>query len=157
MSNTERPTPGFRPLFVIDASVPGITTVGTTPSGEIRLIPITGGTFEGEDLRGELLPGGADWQDVRSDNALEISARYLLKTDRGEMIEVRSIGVRAGAPEVLERLGRGELVPAAEYYFRTSVRFRTAAPRLMRLNDILAVSYGERRRQGVHLEVFEVL
>jgi hypothetical protein len=144
-------------LFVIDASVPGITTVGTTPSGEIRLIPITGGTFEGEDLRGELLPGGADWQDVRSDGVLEISARYLLKTDRGEMIEVRSVGVRAGAPEVLARLGRGELVPAAEYYFRTAIRFRTAAPRLMRLNDILAVSYGERRRQGVRLEVFEVL
>jgi Protein of unknown function (DUF3237) len=157
MSNTKFPTPGFRPLFVVDATVPGITSVGTTPSGEIRLIPITGGTFEGEDLRGEILPGGADWQDVRSDGALEISARYLLKTDLGETIEVRSVGLRAGSPDVLARLGRGELVPATEYYFRTAIRFRTSAPRLMRLNDVLALAYGERRRQGVHLEVFEVL
>jgi hypothetical protein len=138
MSNTERFTPGLRPLLVLDATVPGITSVGATPSGEIRLIPITGGTFEGEELRGEILGGGADWQDVRID-------------------KVRSVGVRAATPEVLERLGRGELVPASEYYFRTAMRFRTAAPRLARLNDVLAVAYGERRRQGVHLEVFEVL
>lgn len=157
MSNTERFTPGLRPLLVLDASVPGITSVGATPSGEIRLIPITGGTFEGEELRGEILSGGADWQDVRSDGVLEISARYLLETDRDELLEVRSVGVRAAKPEVLERLGRGELVPASEYYFRTAMRFRTAAPRLARLNDVLAVAYGERRRQGVHLEVFEVL
>lgn len=143
--------------MTIVATVPGISTVGTTPSGEIRLIPITGGTFEGPDLRGEILPGGADWQDVRSDKVLEISARYLLKTDRDEMIEVRSTGLRAAPPEVLERLGRGERVPSSAYYFRTAVRFRTSAPRLARLNDVLAVSYGERRGSSVHLELYEVL
>ena len=55
--------------------------VGATPSGEIRLIPITGGSFEGEELHGEILGGGADWQDVRNDGVLEISARYC-STDR---------------------------------------------------------------------------
>ena len=69
---------------------------------------------------------------------------------------MRSEGVRAATPEVLTARP-GELVPASEYYFRTAMRFRTAALRLARLNDVLAVAYGERRRQGVHLEVFEVL
>jgi hypothetical protein len=157
MSNTERPTPGLRPLLSLDASLPGITSVGTTPTGEIRLIPISGGTFEGEELRGEILGGGADWQDVRNDGALEISARYLLKTDQGELIEVRSVGLRAAPIEVLDKLARGERVPSNQYYFRTAVRFRTASSRLARLNNLLAVSYGERRGAGVHLDVYEVL
>ena len=157
MSNTERPNAGLKPLLEIDAELERITSTGTTPSGEIRLIPITGGKFEGEELRGTILGGGADWQDVRSDGALEISARYLLKTDRDEMLEVRSVGLRAATPEVMERLARGEKVPSSAYYFRTAIRFRTAAERLKRLNDVLAVSYGERRGSSVHLWVYEVL
>jgi hypothetical protein len=151
MPNTE-----LIPLFEIDAQLAPIVSTGGTPNGEIRLIPITGGTFQGELLRGEILPGGADWQDVRSDGALEISARYLLRTDVGELLEVRSIGLRAAAPEVLEKLARGEAVPMESYYFRTAVRFRTSAQRLRRLNDVLAISYGERRKQSVHLYVYEV-
>ena len=157
MSNTELPTAGLKPLLVIDADLEKITTIGATPGGEVRLIPIASGTFEGAELRGTILSGGADWQDVRSDGAIEISARYLLQTDQGEMLEVRSVGLRAAPPEVMERLARGERVPSAAYYFRTAIRFRTAAERLRRLNDVLAVSYGERRGGSVHLVVYEVL
>ena len=151
MPNTE-----LIPLLEIDAQLAPIVSVGNTPGGEIRLIPITGGTFQGEALRGEILPGGADWQDVRSDKALEISARYLLRTDQNELLEVRSVGLRAAPPEILEKLGRGEPVPMESYYFRTAVRFRTSAQRLQRLNDVLAISYGERRKHSVHLYVYEV-
>jgi hypothetical protein len=151
MPNTE-----LLPLLEIDALLAPIVSAGNTPGGEVRLIAITGGTFEGELLRGEILPGGADWQDVRSDGALEISARYLLRTDRDELVEVRSVGLRAAPPEILQQLARGEPVPMESYYFRTAVRFRTAAERLRRLNDVLAISYGERRKQSVHLYVYEV-
>ena len=151
MPNTE-----LIPLFEIDAQLSPIVTTGNTPGGEIRLIAINGGTFQGELLRGEILPGGADWQDVRSDGGLEISARYLLRTDQQEIVEVRSVGLRVAPPEVLEKLARGELVPMDQYYFRTAVRFRTAAERLRRLNDVLAISYGERRKSSVHLYVYEV-
>ena len=157
MSPNERPTPGLRPLFHLDADVPEVTAVGATPGGELRLIPITGGKFEGPELRGEVLPGGADWQEVRADGVLEISARYLLRTDRDETLEVRSTGLRAAPPDILARLGRGEQVPSGAYYFRTALRFRTAAARLARLNDILAVSYGQRRGTRVLLDVYEVL
>lgn len=157
MSDAERPTPGLRLLLSLDADLPSITSIGKTPGGEIRLIPIGGGTFEGPELRGQLLGGGADWQEVRNDGVLEISARYLLKTDQDEMIEVRSVGLRAAPPEIMERLARGERVPSITYYFRTAVRFRTGAPRLARLNNVLAVAYGERRGASVHLDVHEVL
>lgn len=143
----------LEPLMTLDVRV-ARPTLAATPKGDVRLIPIVGGSFAGvEDLAGEVLPGGADWQTVRADGTLEICARYLLRTDRDELIEVVSEGVRHATPEVLDRLAAGEQVPADEYYFRTHVRLFTGSPRLDHLNHRLAVSSGERRAASVHLEV----
>ena len=143
-------------LMTIDIEVDPPTGLAT-PRGEARLIPIVGGRFDGgPDLSGRVLPGGADWQTVRVDGALEIRAHYLLETDRGERIEVVSEGVRHAAPDVLARLASGELVPADEYYFRTHVRTFTGVERLDHLNNVLAVATGERRPSSVHLVVFSV-
>jgi hypothetical protein len=57
---------------------------------------------------------------------------------------------------VLDRIARGDNVPAELYYFRTFVRFNTAAERLAHLNRLLAVSFGERRKGSVHLDLFAV-
>jgi hypothetical protein len=65
--------------------------------------------------------------------------------------------VRHGPPDVLAALGRGEAVDSALYYFRTAMRFRTAAPGLLRLNAIIAISTGRREKSTVHLDVCEVL
>ena len=67
-----------------------------------------------------------------------------------------SNGVRSGPPEVMERLGRGEGVDPSLYYFRTSMRFRTGAPELARLNTVLAIAVAERRANVVVLTVHEV-
>jgi hypothetical protein len=157
MSNTDLPTLWSALLLEIDVEVAPLVSIGTTPSGEIRLVPITGGTFAGPDLKGRVLPGGADWQEARNDGTLEIRARYLLETDAGERIEVRSEGLRAARPEILALLARGEMVAADQYYFRTHVRLRTSAARLAQLNDLLAVSVGQRMPKGVHLSVFRIL
>jgi hypothetical protein len=150
-------TASFRPLLTLDIEVLPPVSLGAQPAGELRVLPFAHGTFEGPLLKGHVLPGGTDWQEVRPDGTLEIRARYLLETDRGERIEVQSEGVRSGSPEVLARLSAGELLAASEYYFRTAIRLRTPAPRLARLNDLLAFSIGERRPSGVRLSVFELL
>jgi hypothetical protein len=62
--------------------------LGESKRGERRVVPITGGTFEGPGIRGEVLPGGADWQLVRPDGVLELYARYLLRTHDGVLIQV---------------------------------------------------------------------
>ena len=54
---------------------------GAAPDGQRRHIPILGGTFEGPLLRGEILPGGADWQVTRSDGVLA-ARRDLCDADR---------------------------------------------------------------------------
>jgi hypothetical protein len=142
--------------MVVEIELQPIVSAGSTPSGEIRVVPFVSGTFEGPELRGRLLPGGTDWQRIRTDGVLEISAHYLLETEQGERIEVVSQGLRHARPEVMARLAAGELVPPDEYYFRTAIRLTTAAPRLQRLNQILVVSVGERTRSAVRLELFEV-
>jgi hypothetical protein len=51
----------------------------------------------------------------------------------------------------------GEQVGPDEYYFRTLVRLSTAAPRLSWLNDLIAVSTGDRERSTVRIHIHEVL
>jgi hypothetical protein len=146
----------LEPLFTITVEVEPPQSAGVTPIGEVRLLPFRGGTFEGPGLRGRLLPGGTDWQQVRADGVLEIRAHYMLETDQGERIEVISEGIRSAAPDVLARLSRGEHVPAEQYYFRTHVRLNTAAPRLEQLNRMLVVSSGERMEKSVRLTFYAV-
>jgi hypothetical protein len=86
--------------------------VGTTPHGFRRVIPITGGTFEGPDLRGIVLPGGADWNLRRSDGVAEVWARYTLQTDDGVLISITNAGLARGTPGTPERYAR--TVPSFE-------------------------------------------
>jgi hypothetical protein len=67
--------PQFEFLMRIAADVGELMTMGGGPLGERRVVSIDGGTFEGPQLRGTLVPGGADWQIVRADGVLDIDAR----------------------------------------------------------------------------------
>jgi hypothetical protein len=144
-----------KPFLTLDIDVGPLQIIGDTGGGVRRFVPILGGRVRG-DLTGEILPG-ADWQIVDKDGNLEIDAHYALRTAAGQIIEVSSLGVRTGPPAVLARLAAGEAVDASQYYFRTAVRFKAAAPALRHLNHRLAVARGERRQNTVVLEVFEVL
>ena len=144
--------------MAIDVSVQPIVALGDVPIGGRRVVVFNGGTFAGRDgLRGTIAPGGVDWQLVRPDGVVEIDAHYLLVTDDGESIEVRSTGLRKASAEVADRIARGDAVEASEYYFRTHVRLSTSAPRLAWMNDLIAVSTGERRRETVRIHVEEIV
>jgi uncharacterized protein DUF3237 len=64
--------------------------------------------------------------------------------------------MRHGPPEVLARLGRGEPVDPAAYYFRTTPRFETVAPSYAWLNDVVAVGSAVRRPDAVILDFYTV-
>jgi len=149
--------PQFEFLMKISAEVGELQTLGGGPLGERRVVAITGGTFEGPQLAGEILPGGADWQIVRADGVLDIDARYALRTRGGALIRVVSQGYRHGPPEVLAALGRGEDVPADRYFFRTVMRFETGAADLLWLNRTIAVASAQRRARQVLLESYRLL
>ncbi len=149
--------PQFEFLMRIAADVGEIQTMGGGPLGERRVVAITGGTFEGPLLQGEIVPGGADWQIARADGVLDIDARYVLRTGAGALIRVVSQGYRHGPPEVLAALGRGEEVPADRYFFRTVMRFETGAAGLLWLNRTIAVATAQRRARQVLLEAWRLL
>src|ERR1700741_1200955 len=77
---------------------------GATRACGRRFIPLTGGRVSGQ-VEGEIIPGGADWQTIHEDGNLQIEAHYAFRTSSGAVVEVLSSGVRAGPPEVLQRLG----------------------------------------------------
>lgn len=149
--------PQFEFLMKIVADVGELQTMGGGPLGERRVVAITGGTFEGPQLAGEIVPGGADWQIVRADGVLDIDARYALRTAQGALVRVVSQGYRHGPPAVLAALGRGADVPADRYFFRTVMRFETGAADLLWLNRTIAVASAERRARQVLLESWRLL
>ena len=72
---------------------------GETQHGRRTIIPITGGTFEGPNIKGTILNGGADYQLANADNRTELEAIYCIKTDDGVNIHVRNRGIIANGKD----------------------------------------------------------
>src|SRR4029077_10805828 len=116
-----------RPIFTLLLEVQPAINVGKTPGVDRRVGVITGGRFEGERLRGTLLPGGSDWQAIRpGDGARLLNVRLALKTDDEHIVSMTYPGIRRGPKEVLDRIARGEVVNATEYYMRITPLFETS-------------------------------
>jgi hypothetical protein len=157
MSSDHLPEPRLTRVYRLEATLGQPLDLGERPQGHSRIVPLTGGTFTGPELRGKLLPGAsADWQTVLPDGTALGDIRYTLQTDAGELLYVQSRGVRHGSAEVLGRLGRGEDVDASEYTFRTSTQIEAAAPQLDWLNKGIFISVGARWQGGVIYDTYLV-
>src|SRR5437588_8971545 len=157
MMSTRLPEPRLTKIFRLEASLGEALDLGNGAQGRRRIVPQTGGTFAGPELNGSLLPGAsADWQIVLPDGTALGDVRFTLQTDHGDLLYVRSQGVRHGHAQVLARLARGEDVDASEYVFRTSTQIETAAPELDWLNKGVFISVGGRQVGGVIYEVYLV-
>ena len=148
--------PPLVPMTRIACEVAGVISLGTLPAGERRYVPLIGGRVSGPELNGEIAEGGVDWQVMRPDGVIEIAAHYVIRTDDGALVEVRSEGLRHGPPEVLAQLARGEPVERDAMYFRTVVRFSTAAPAWSHLNKVLALACGARDAHLVRLDLYRI-
>jgi hypothetical protein len=125
-----------RPLMVLRLSTSATHEIGRTSQGALTVFPVVGGSFEGERLRGTVLPGGGDWVTARADGTFTLDLRVTLETDDGGLIHMTFTGVRDDV----------------RHYFRTVPRFETAAPKYAFLNRLLAVGIGEIRPEGpVHI------
>lgn len=115
-------------------------TVLRTGAGERRFVAIRGGTMEG-DITAEVLPGGADWQWVGADGVVEIDAHYTLRTSAGEVLELRSQGVRRPP------------LDGAPGSFWSSITLRGDGPSRT-LTQHLFLASGERTPEGVRLTLY---
>src|SRR5215472_17942013 len=125
-----------RPLMLLRLDTSATEEIGSTPRGRLSIFPVTGGSFEGELLRGHVLAGGGDWVTAKGDGTFELDLRVTLETDDGALIHMTFTGVRDDANR----------------YFRTLPRFETASSKYAFLNRLLAVGVGEFRPEGpVHV------
>jgi hypothetical protein len=143
--------------FELRVKVDAITELGQTVKGLRRVIPIMGGTFEGPSIRGDVVPGGYDWQIGRSDGVTELEARYVLRTHDGTLITIVNHGLRHGSPQVMQRLARGETVDPSEYYFRSIPIFETADAQYEWLTKSVFIATGSRQANQVIIQVFRLV
>ena len=155
--STALPAPPVLVLMTrIVCEVAALVTLGRGHHGERRYVPLGGGTVQGPELNGSLVEGGIDWQVLRDDGVLEIAAHYVIRSDDGALIEVRSDGLRHGPAAVMAQLARGEPVAADAYFFRTLMRFQTGSPASAHLNRTMAIAVGERQANEVRLDVYRL-
>ena len=130
-----------RPLILVRLTTSATEEIGSTPQGNLSIFPVSGGSFEGDRLRGKVLAGGGDWVTARANGTFELDLRVTLETDDGALIHMTFTGVRDDA----------------NHYFRTLPRFETAAPKYAFLNRLLAVGIGEGHRDGPVHTIEEIL
>lgn len=127
-------------------------TVGETPHGKRIVIPITGGTFEGPQLKGTILNGGADYQIASADGSrTELEAIYSIRTDDGIYIHVRNRGLIVNGQDEQGR---------SSFYFKAAPQFETPADsRYAWLNNALYVCQPDWSQgfKGIVLNVWRVL
>src|SRR6267378_3208399 len=130
-----------RPLMLLRLATSATEEIGSTPHGKLSIFPVTGGSFEGERLRGKVLAGGGDWVTAKADGTFDLDVRVTLETDDGALIHMTFTGVRDDAND----------------YLRTLPRFETAAPKYAFLNRLLAVGIGEIGPEGPVHAIEEIL
>lgn len=91
----------FEERVTIDPAI----VLGDTAFGHRQYIPITGGTVAGPKLKGQVLPGGWDFQlTYAASECTQFSADYFLKAEDGTVIHVFNEGlVCPGAPRAIFR------------------------------------------------------
>jgi muconolactone delta-isomerase len=151
------PDPRLTFVYRLEASVGEPLELGEVNGGRRRIVPLTGGTVSGPQVNGRLVAGvSADWQVIGPDGTVAGDVRYAIATGDGDLLYVRSQGIRHGSEEVLARLGRGEAVGAGEYTFRTAVAIETAAPALDWLNKGIFVAVAGRLAGAVIYDTYLV-
>jgi hypothetical protein len=145
------PVPRLEFAFSLSAEVGAAVELGLPPGGRRHWIPVVGGSFAGPRICGRILPG-ADWQTVRSEDVIEIDARYALQTDDGAVVSIVNTGLRRiGSPD-------HRSTPASdEVYFRTVACFETSGAKYEWLNRSIFLGTGFRRHDIVTIEFWQVL
>jgi hypothetical protein len=122
-------TPSIEHVLTVRAHIDAPLTMGKTPQGQRRVITISGGTFEGREIKGTIMPGGEDWQLVRDDGVTELDAHYWLRTDDGVIIRVHN--------QVLVHAPEG--AAPSDRYARSSVKFEAPIGKYDWLNKAIFV------------------
>ncbi|MBG6291264.1 MULTISPECIES: DUF3237 domain-containing protein [Pseudomonas] len=124
----------------VKASVP--LEIGRVPQGQRLISAAGGGTFKGQRLSGEVLPGGGDWILVDGDGGWHLEVRLVLRTDDGARILMQHNGLLVANPKIIHAVSRGDSTEFGDTYFMIQPRFEVGDDRYRWLNHQLAVGEG---------------
>ena len=133
-------------LFEVTFNLKPGVEIGQTLAGKRTIKPVLDGFFEGSNLKGKVLPGGADWFLQLNETTNKIDVRVTLQTNEGENIYVTYQGYL-------------KLNDDGTYYFRTTPYFETSSKKLAYLNHTVSVGVGTIVKLGetVSYKVYEIL
>lgn len=115
---TPKDTPQLEFALQLKVTLGGTFGIDNTQHGRRTVIPITGGTFEGPNIKGTIISGGADYQLANADGRSEVEAIYCIKTDDGVYIHVRNRGIIANSQDAQGR---------PSFYFKCAPQFEAPA------------------------------
>lgn len=123
--------PSLEWVMSIQVAIATEDRLGACTDGQRSNYRILGGHFQGLEMRGEVVAGGADFYLQRSDGVGELDARYSLLSDRGELINIHNSGLIVLSDSGRELQAQG-IWPLPEHHYRCSCspRFQVASGRL---------------------------
>ncbi|WP_273567480.1 DUF3237 domain-containing protein [Maribacter halichondriae] len=130
-------------LYEIEATLDSTIVLGKTSLGNRMIHPVTGGSFEGPKIKGEVLPIGADWALSFDSGIKKLDVDIVLKTDDDALIYVTYTGFIYPKED-------GSL------YFRVVPIFETSSEKYYWLNHTIAVGIGRRIEGGVAYTVYAI-
>jgi Protein of unknown function (DUF3237) len=147
-------------LFDIVVDLKPRLNIGEGPFGRRVLFGAAGGSFDGPNLRGEVLEGGGDWALFRPDGTMALDVRLTLRTDDDALVHMTYGGRWVTPPDLRADISdpakRYQIDPA-RYYFRTNPLFETGAPQYAWLNDIVCIGSGYLVEGGIAYKVSQIL
>jgi hypothetical protein len=95
--------PGMEFVFEARVTLSPAVPMGDTDLGGRQFIPITGGKVAGPKFKGEVMPGGWDYQLRLAGGCQSLSADYFLRADDGAIIHVLNQAFMCGSAAPGER------------------------------------------------------
>ncbi len=153
--------PALNLRFSVHVTVSGPLDLGATARGHRRVIPITGGTFtyhapSGELVAGTVLPIGADFQNLLSEELTHLQASYVLEDRDEQRILVENSGIRHGDVQTIAAINRGDAVAPDSVYFTTTPVLSSSDARYAWVTNRVFVAKAIREPDSVSLFFFEV-
>ena len=149
--------PKLEYLMTYRADLKPPVDVGAGPAGVRQIFDVTGGHFEGPQLKGKLLPSGADWLLLGPDGLGRLDVRATLQTDDGANIYLQYYGILEMNEAVQQALGQGRETQYGDTRFFTQPRFETGDERYAWLNSVVAIGEGRVIPSAVEYRVYQVV
>jgi len=141
-------------LMSYQATLKPAQPIGRGPFGNRQIAEVTGGTFEGPRLKGELLSCGGDWILIDDAGIGRLDVRATFKTHDGAHIYAQYTGVLEMNDKVAEAFASGGGTEFGDSYFMTQPRFETGDERYGWLNRLVTVGQGRLLPGGVAYDVY---